>query len=168
VPHALTSLDESSFRRTLATKIAGLETVLAATDPASLRLLVTFGSIIGRAGLRGEADYATANDWLTDLTHRVQEDYPDCRCLALEWSVWSGAGMGERLGVLESLMREGIWPIPPSDGISVLSQLLADPQTPTSVVVMGRAEGLPTITLEPRELPLLRFVDRPRVHYPGV
>ena len=33
---------------------------------------------------------------------------------------------------------------------------------------MGRAEGLPTITLEPRELPLLRFIDRPRVHYPGI
>jgi len=168
VPHALTSLDGASFRRTLATKITGLETVLAATDPAALRLLVTFGSIIGRAGLRGEADYATANDWLTDLTYRFQEEYPDCRCLALEWSVWAGTGMGERLGVLESLMREGIQPIPLDDGVAMLRQLLAATDTPTSVVVMGRAEGLPTITLEPGELPLLRFLDRPRVHYPGV
>ncbi|MER6288535.1 type I polyketide synthase [Streptomyces sviceus] len=168
MPQALANLDESSFRRTLATKITGLETVLAATDPATLRLLVTFGSIIGRAGLRGEADYATANDWLTDLTHHIQEQYPNCRCLALEWSVWSGAGMGERLGVLESLMREGIRPIPPGEGVAVLRHLLADPQAPTSVVVMGRAEGLPTLTLEPRELPLLRFLERPRVHYPGV
>ncbi|WP_328499723.1 type I polyketide synthase [Streptomyces sp. NBC_00457] len=168
VPHALANLDESSFRRTLATKITGLETVLAATDPATLRLLVTFGSIIGRAGLRGEADYATANDWLTDLTYRIRDEYPNCRCLALEWSVWSGTGMGERLGVLESLMREGIRPIPPDEGVAVLRRLLADPHAPTSVVVMGRAESLPTITLEPRELPLLRFVDRPRVHYPGV
>ncbi|MEU0213037.1 type I polyketide synthase [Streptomyces canus] len=168
VPQALANLDESSFRRTLATKITGLETVLAATDPATLRLLVTFGSIIGRAGLRGEADYATANDWLTDLTHHIQEEYPYCRCLALEWSVWSGTGMGERLGVLESLMREGIRPIPPEEGVAVLRHLLANPQAPTSVVVMGRAEGLPTLTLEPRELPLLRFLDRPRVHYPGV
>ncbi|MFG2720615.1 SDR family NAD(P)-dependent oxidoreductase [Streptomyces sp. NPDC048416] len=168
VPHALADLDESSFRRTLAPKITGLETVLAATDPATLRFLVTFGSIIGRAGLRGEADYATANDWLTDLTYRIQEEYPDCRCLALEWSVWSGTGMGERLGVLESLMREGIRPIPPQEGVAVLRRLLADPHTPTSVVVMGRAENLPTLALEPRELPLLRFVDRPRVHYPRV
>ncbi|MEV6741340.1 type I polyketide synthase [Streptomyces sp. NPDC051104] len=168
VPHALANLDESSFRRTLATKITGLETVLAATDPATLRLLVTFGSIIGRAGLRGEADYATANDWLTDLTHRIRDEYPNCRCLALEWSVWSGTGMGERLGVLEALMREGIRPIPSDEGVAVLRSLLADPHAPTSVVVMSRAEGLPTIALEPRELPLLRFVDRPRVHYPGV
>ncbi|MEO7262876.1 MAG: SDR family NAD(P)-dependent oxidoreductase, partial [Jatrophihabitantaceae bacterium] len=168
VPHALANLDESSFRSTLATKITGLETVLAATDPATLRLLVTFGSIIGRAGLRGEADYATANDWLTDFTYRIQDEYPNCRCLALEWSVWSGTGMGERLGVLESLIREGIQPIPLDEGVAVLRRLLTDADTPTSVVVMGRAEGLPTIAFEPSELPLLRFLDRPRVHYPGI
>jgi enediyne polyketide synthase len=168
VPQALSNLDESSFRRTLAPKIAGLEAVLAATDPASLRLLVTFGSIIGRAGLRGEADYATANDWLTDLTHRVGEDYPHLRCLAMEWSVWSGAGMGERLGVLESLMREGISPIPVEAGVAMFHRLLADPHAPAAVVVMGRAEQLPTITLQQAELPLLRFIDRLRVYYPGV
>ncbi|MFE3109443.1 SDR family NAD(P)-dependent oxidoreductase [Kitasatospora indigofera] len=167
-PHGLANLDESSFRRTLATKITGLENVLAATDPASLRLLVTFGSIIGRAGLRGEADYATANDWLTDLTLRVQEDYPDCRCLALEWSVWSGAGMGERLGVLEALIREGIEPIPTEQGVALLKQLLADPAAPTAMVVMGRAGGLPTLDLGRRELPLLRFLERPQAYYPGI
>jgi enediyne polyketide synthase len=167
-PQGLASLDESSFRRTLAPKIGGLEAVLAATDPAELKLLVTFASIIGRAGLRGEGDYATANDWLTDYTHRIQERFPETRCLALEWSVWSGAGMGERLGVLESLMRDGIAPISPADGIAVLNQLLADPQAPTSVVVMGRAEGLPTLTLPEREVPLLRFLERVQVHYPDV
>ena len=167
-PQSLTNLEESSFRRTLAPKIAGLEAVLAATDPGSLKLLITFGSIIGRAGLRGEADYATANDWLTELTKRTHEQYPDCRCIALEWSVWAGAGMGERLGVLEALIREGISPIPLQDGVDILMELLADPQTPDAVVIMSRAEGLPTITLEQRELPLTRFIERPQVHYAGV
>ncbi|WP_027661002.1 type I polyketide synthase [Salinispora fenicalii] len=167
-PTPLAALDEATFRRTLAPKIDGLDSVLTATDPRALRLLVTFGSIIGRAGLRGEAHYATANDWMTDLTRRVGEDHPHIRCLALEWSVWSGAGMGERLGVLESLTREGISPIPIEDGIAVLKEVLASPSTPQAMVVMSRAEGLPTVTLERRELPLLRFVDRPQVHYPGV
>ncbi|MDQ1721237.1 MAG: enediyne polyketide synthase, partial [Pseudonocardiales bacterium] len=167
-PNSLLSLDQSSFERTLAPKIGGLEAVLAATDPGSLRLLVTFGSIIGRAGLRGEADYATANDWLTDLTCRVAEDYPDCRCVALEWSVWSGSGMGERLGVLESLMREGISPIRTEEGIEILNKVLTDPSAPTAMVVMGRAEGLPTITLEQHEIPLSRFLDRTQVYYPGI
>ncbi|HEX6521296.1 MAG TPA: type I polyketide synthase [Streptosporangiaceae bacterium] len=167
-PQSLANLDESSFKRTLAPKITGLEAVLAATDPESLKLLITFGSIIGRAGLRGEADYATANDWLTDLTKRTRDQHPGCRCLALEWSVWAGAGMGERLGVLEGLIREGISPIPLQDGINILMELLADPRTPDAVVIMSRAEGLPTITLEQRELPLTRFIERPQVHYPGV
>jgi enediyne polyketide synthase len=167
-PAPLTVLDEAAFGQTLAPKIGGLEALLAAVDPAALKLVVTFGSIIGRAGLRGQADYATANDWLTYLTKRIQDKYPHCRCLALEWSVWSGAGMGERLGVLESLTREGISPISVDDGIEILRRLLASPQTPASLVVMGRAGGLPTITLEPRELPLTRFIDRPRVHYPGI
>ncbi len=167
-PQGIASLDEATFKRTLAPKIGGLEAVLAATDPAALKLLVTFGSIIGRAGLRGEAHYSTANDWLTDLTRKVGEDYPNCRTVALEWSVWSGAGMGERLGVLESLIREGISPIPTEDGIAILEQVLADPNAPTALVVMGRAEGLPTITLEEQELPLLRFLDRPQVHYPDI
>ncbi|MFD7667721.1 SDR family NAD(P)-dependent oxidoreductase [Streptomyces sp. NPDC059788] len=167
-PRALTDLDETSFRRTLAVKLAGLEAVLAAVDPGDLRLLVAFGSIIGRAGLRGEADYATANDWLTELVGRVRADLPNCRCVTLEWSVWSGAGMGERLGVLESLVREGIDPVPADEGVAMLRSLLADPDTPDPVVVMGRAAGLPTITLDTPELPLLRFTDRVRSHYPGV
>nr|AAO25848.1 PksE [Kitasatospora sp. CECT 4991] len=167
-PQSLATLDEDSFRRTLATKIDGVEAVLAAVDTAALRLFVTFGSIIGRAGLRGEADYATANDWLTDLTVRFQQDHPHCRCLALEWSVWSGSGMGERLGVLEALVREGIEPIPTEDGVALLGRLLATPGTDTALVVMGRAGGLPTLTLEQRELPLLRFLERPQVHYPGI
>lgn len=167
-PGSLTALTESAFERTLAPKIAGLQAVLAATNPNSLKLLVTFGSIIGRAGLRGEADYATANDWMTELTYQFAEQNPNCKCLALEWSVWSGSGMGERLGVLESLIREGISPIPTEQGIALLNQLLAEPNAPVAIVVMGRAEGLPTITLQEQDVPLLRFIDRTQVHYPGI
>jgi enediyne polyketide synthase len=167
-PVPLAILDENAFHATLAPKIGGLEALLAAVDPASLKLVITFGSIIGRAGLRGQADYATANDWLTDMTRRLQETSPQCRCVALEWSVWSGAGMGEKLGVLESLVREGISPISLDAGIEMLRSVLATPTAPSSLVVMSRSGDLPTITLEPSELPLSRFIDRPRVHYPGI
>jgi enediyne polyketide synthase len=141
---------------------------MAAVDASALRLLITFGSIIGRAGLRGQADYAVANDWLTELTRRIQEAHPHCRCLALEWSVWAGAGMGERLGVLESLIREGISPISVQDGVAALGALLARSDLPTAIVVMGRVGSMPTISLETRELPLARFTERPRVYYPGI
>ncbi|MFE2407385.1 SDR family NAD(P)-dependent oxidoreductase [Kitasatospora sp. NPDC059408] len=167
-PAALTALTADDFRRTLAPKTGGLAAVLAAVTPERLKLLITFGSIIGRAGLRGEAHYATANDWMTELTLRFGERHPRARALAIEWSVWSGAGMGERLGVVESLMREGITPISTDEGIRVLRELLADPAAGPAVVVSGRAAGLPTLALDRPELPLGRFVERVLAHYPGV
>lgn len=126
-PRALTGLSEEDFRATLAPKIAGLNAVLDAVDPERIKLLVTFGSIIGRAGLRGEAHYSTANDWMSELTVDFGVRHPGARVLALEWSVWSGAGMGERLGVVEALMRDGITPISTEAGIAVLREVLADP-----------------------------------------
>jgi enediyne polyketide synthase len=167
-PAALFSLTEESFRNTVAPKIGGLKAVLAAVDQDKIKLLVTFGSIIGRAGLRGEAHYATANDWMSELTVRFGQEHPAARVLALEWSVWSGAGMGEKLGVVEALKRDGITPISTENGIEVLRQLLADPATPPVLVIGGRTGGLPTLPIERTELPLMRFVDRAVVHYPGI
>lgn len=167
-PTAVGSLTESAFQSTLAPKTDGLEAVLEVLDPARLRLLVTFGSIIGRAGLRGEAHYSTANDWLTEMTVEYGREHPHTRVLALEWSVWSGAGMGERLGVVEALMRDGITPVSAEEGITVLRRILEDPSAGPVLVVSGRTGDMPTLAMEERELPLGRFVDRVLVHYPGV
>ena len=167
-PGALANLTEDDFARTLAPKTDGLRAVLGAVGEDNVRLLVTFGSIIGRAGLRGEAHYATANDRMTELTVRFQREHPKARAVALEWSVWSGAGMGERLGVVEALMRDGITPISIEDGIAVLRRVLADPSAGPVLLVSGRAAGLPTLRLPSQELPVTRFVDRVLVHYPGV
>ncbi|HEX7185862.1 MAG TPA: SDR family NAD(P)-dependent oxidoreductase [Thermoanaerobaculia bacterium] len=167
-PKLLGSIEQAAFVRTLAPKICGIENVMAAVDPGRLRLLVTFGSIIARTGLRGEGDYAIANEWLALLTERFAQEHPDCRCLTLEWSVWAGVGMGERLGVLESLIRQGIAPIPPDAGIAVLRELLSRPLPSSSVVVTGRFGDPPTLEVERPELPLLRFLEKPRAFYPGV
>jgi enediyne polyketide synthase len=167
-PAGLANLDMDALRRTYAPKVDGLRAVLSAVDQDALRLLVTFGSIIGRAGLRGEGHYANANDWLADLTSEFSWQHPQCRTVCLEWSVWSGVGMGERLSVVESLLRDGVTAITPDHGVQALRELLARPDTPAVVVVTGRADGLDTIRYERPELPLLRFVERTLVYYPGV
>ncbi|GAA0565903.1 type I polyketide synthase [Actinomadura livida] len=167
-PAALRNLEMPDLLATFAPKAGGLRAVLDAVEPDELRLLVTFGSIIGRAGLPGQADYAAANDWLAALTRDVPRTHPGCRALCLEWSVWSGVGMGERLAVVESLARDGVSPITTGQGIDVLRRLLADPDVPPVVAVTGRTGRLDTLRHESADLPLLRFVDRVLVHYPGV
>ncbi|MBS1911422.1 MAG: SDR family NAD(P)-dependent oxidoreductase [Bacteroidetes bacterium] len=168
VPQAIDLLSADDFARTLRPKVHGARNILAALDPGHLKLLITFSSIIGRAGLRGEADYALANEWLTRLTEQWGEEHPECRCIALEWSIWSGVGMGERLGRVEALMREGIHPIPPEAGIDMLLRVVAGRPADVALVVTSRFGSLPTIRTARPELPLLRFLESPLVHYPGI
>ncbi|HEV2845481.1 MAG TPA: SDR family NAD(P)-dependent oxidoreductase, partial [Thermoanaerobaculia bacterium] len=167
-PKLLASLDEAAFRRTLAPKAAGLRNVLAAVDADRLRLLVTFGSVIARTGLKGEADYAVANEWLARATERFAGEHPGCRCLALEWSVWAGVGMGAKLGTLDSLIAQGITPIPPETGVRMTRELISRSLPAVSLVVTGRFGDTPTLEAERPELPLLRYLERPRVFVPGV
>ncbi|MFC9438488.1 SDR family NAD(P)-dependent oxidoreductase [Nocardia sp. NPDC057030] len=167
-PAAIGSLTGDHVARTVAPKVDGLHHLLGSVEQAELRLVVGFGSIIGRAGLRGEGHYAIANDWLRSAIDALAEELPDCRCLTIEWSVWAGTGMGERLGVLDSLVREGIEPIPTDLGVDLMLDLLRTPACPSSVVVIGRTGGLPTIRFDDTELPLLRFLERPRLHVPWI
>ncbi|GII65120.1 polyketide synthase [Sphaerisporangium krabiense] len=167
-PAALTGLDMGAFRRTFAPKVDGLRNVLDAVDPGALRLLVTFGSIIGRAGLQGEAHYSTANDWMAEITREVGETHPGCRAICMEWSVWSEVGMGEKLSVVDALGRMGVTAITPEQGVQIMRRLVTDPDVPATVVISGRTQGIDTARYDLPELPLLRFVDKPLVHYHGV
>jgi enediyne polyketide synthase len=181
-PRRLADIDAPGLRATLEPKVHGLANLLAAlagppaadaapADAAgcsSLRLVVAFGSIIARTGLHGEAEYALANDWMRRHLDAFAARHPACRCLTLDWSVWSGTGMGERLGTLEALGRQGITPIPPDTGVAMLLRLLAAPALRGAVVVTGRFGTPPTLILDRPPLPLLRFLENPRVHYPGI
>ncbi|MBT9314702.1 type I polyketide synthase [Leptothoe spongobia] len=167
-PQLLTTLTPADFHKTLAPKVHGLNNLLLTANPKHLKFLITFGSLIARTGLRGEADYALANEWLANLMEDFQQANPSCRCLNLEWSIWSGVGMGERLGRVDALLREGITPIVPDMGISILRQLMAQSPMTTSVIITGRFGQAPTLRMEKTELPFLRFLEHPRVYYPGI
>jgi enediyne polyketide synthase len=133
-----------------------------------LKTLITFGSIIARTGLPGEADYGLANQWLGLMVKDFQEKYPHCRCLNLEWSVWSGIGMGERLGRVDTLRQQGITPISPEQGIVALHSLLNQSLPSTSIVIAGRFGEPVTLKWKQPELPFLRFLEQTRVYYPGI
>ncbi|RUT02784.1 polyketide synthase [Dulcicalothrix desertica PCC 7102] len=166
VPQLLSSLDKKAFINTLAPKVQGARNLIAAINPKHLRLFITFGSIIANTGLRGEAHYGLANEWLALLMEKFQEQHSSCRCLNIAWSIWSGVGMGERLGRIDTLIQQGITPISPDRGIDVLRSLISHSLPKTSVVVTGRFGLMPTLKIEQSELPFLRFLESQKVYYP--
>ncbi|HEX8091584.1 MAG TPA: type I polyketide synthase, partial [Blastocatellia bacterium] len=168
VPQLLSFLNEASWLRNMGPKLQGARNVLAEIDPNRLKLLITFGSLIARTGMRGEADYAVANEWLGHLVEQWQAEHPHCRCLNIEWSVWSGVGMGERLGSIDALIQQGIAPIPADESIRIMKNLLRCKQPSTSVVVTGRFGDASLVKLAQPALPFLRFLEDTRVFYPGV
>ena len=167
-PARIEDLGDDDVARTYAVKVDGFTHVMDEVQGDTLRLVVTFGSIIGRAGLDGEAHYAAANDRVRVLTEAFAATNPTVRTRVLEWSVWAGAGMGERLGVLTSLKDKGITPIGLDDGLEMLVTLLEADDAPTTAVVAGRMGGMGTIRRERRPLPLGRFLESARIDYPGI
>ncbi|GBF80275.1 type I polyketide synthase [Aphanothece sacrum] len=167
-PKLIQNLEKEDVLETLAPKVQGLKNVLAAINSDSLKHLITFGSIIAETGLPGEADYGLGNEWLGHYVAEFKEKYPHCHCLNVAWSVWSGVGMGEKLGRIDSLMQQGITPIPPDQGIDILRRLITQSFDSTTVIVSGRFGEPPTLKIEPLELPFLRFLEQQKVSYPGV
>jgi enediyne polyketide synthase len=168
-PRLAHEIDAAGLERTYAPKVRGLEYLLAALAPEPLRLLVTLGSVIGRFGLRGQSEYALANARLTWLTQQHALRQPHCRCLAVESSVWAEIGMGVRLGSLDALRHEGITALPPARSAALLARLALSPSGPDTVLVAGRLGAqAPLPFRDAAPLPFQRFLERPRVHYPGL
>ncbi|MBI3869321.1 MAG: SDR family NAD(P)-dependent oxidoreductase [Verrucomicrobia bacterium] len=167
-PRLISGLNAEQFQKTVAPKVVGLKNILSVVAADKLKILVAFGSIIARTGLPGEADYATANEWLRALTNQFQARHPGCRCLTLEWSVWSGAGMGERLGRIETLAQNGLTAISVDEGVRIFCELLQQPRSATSLIVAGRFGAPSNLKFPESERPLRRFLERTRVFYPGV
>ncbi|MEV3925654.1 SDR family NAD(P)-dependent oxidoreductase [Actinomadura coerulea] len=149
-----------------APKHHGLRALLDAAGAEGLRLVLTFGSVIGRFGLAGEAHYALANGRMRELVRILARDLPDCRVANLDWTVWSGAGMGERLKVLDDLARAGVSPVPADRGTELLARA-AEARPPShSMVISGRLPQLGRAG-EP-VLDGHRFLRRVRAWTPGV
>jgi enediyne polyketide synthase len=167
-PRTVGNMTVANLESTLAPKLDGLRNVLASVDPHGLKLLCTFSSIIARIGLPGEADYALGNEWLSHETEEFKRSHPHCRCRAIEWSVWSGTGMGQRLGRLDALTRQGIAPLSIDDGVAEFLRLIDAPDLPTRVIVSGRFGSPRTLRFERPARLGYRFVDSVLVDYPGI
>ena len=163
-PARFAALTGASFADHAAAKHHGLRMVLDTLDTSRLRVVLTYGSVIGRFGLVGEAHYALANGRMREAVRAAAGRLPDCWVCNIDWTVWSGAGMGERLEALDQLLRAGVSPLPADRGVELLIQLLASRPPVSSVLITGR---LPQLN-QTRTAVGFRFVQRTPVRMAGV
>ena len=166
-PVRVPDLTLAELDRTVSVKVDGLRNLLQCIDPSALKMVVAFGSIIARIGLPGEAHYALANDWMSAMVAEFSFRYPRCHAFTVDWSVWTGAGMGERLGSVDSLARRGVSALSVQDGVRWFSYLACRRRMPARLVVTGRFGEPPTVDLGTCQS-LDRFIENPVVVYPGV
>ena len=163
-PKLFQEIDDAALRRLLGPKTTGLLAAIAAAGP-QLRHLIVFGSILGRMGLKGETHYALANAWQSALAEAFAGAQRQCRVLALEWSIWNGAGMGHRHGSLERLARYGVDAIALDDGVDAFEKLVMGGASGT-LIVASRFGPPSYVSLGEDGLPMLRFIDKVVLHYP--
>ncbi|MEV4285534.1 SDR family NAD(P)-dependent oxidoreductase [Nonomuraea bangladeshensis] len=163
-PRRFLDLGDDDYARHSAPKHEALRHLLDLLDPGRLRVLVTYGSVIGRFGLPGEAHYALANGRLRELARVLAARLPGCVVRNIDWTAWSGAGMGERLDVLDGLMRAGVVPLPVERGLDLLHEALSGPPGTWNVLATGR---LPQLQSAPGPGPESGFARIP-VFVPGV
>jgi enediyne polyketide synthase len=158
-PRLLGDVTAATLRDTVWPKAIGLRQLLHAVGD-QLRLVLAFGSVIGRTGIVGAAEYCIANDWMRHDMERWAVSNPGCRAHLLEWSVWAEVGMGERLGAVDRLRGQGVTPIAPEYGVAALLDLLADRTAAVTTMLTSRFPAVPTLSVPERaDTGPLRFAE---------
>jgi acyl transferase domain-containing protein/acyl carrier protein len=91
---------------------------LTAQDP--LTHFVAFGSISGRFGANGHADYSTANDMLAKRVDGYRRQRPEVASLTFHWHAWGDVGMATRAETQLGLQRVDMQFMPAAEGLQHL------------------------------------------------
>ena len=168
-PKSLSTLTYDDFKKTLSVKYKGIENVVRALEMDKMKLAVGFGSIIAQIGMKGNADYAWANDQLAIYLQDLGKQYPSCRCFTLEWSVWDETGMGVALNSVDTLKKEGVWPIPVKQALHFIKATVLNKDFKEHrLIISGRFGAIPTLVYAKDKMPLGRFISRIRNYVPAV
>ena len=119
--------DWQRLDRVLAPKVRGAWNLHERTKDLPLDFFVAFSSMASLLGSPGQVGYAAANAFLDALAHHRRQ--AGLAGLAVNWGPWDEAGMAASRGERDQARRvaAGIGVIPPSQGLDILSQLMAQP-----------------------------------------
>ena len=104
-------------RATLRPKTLGTRALIQVTAQDPLRWFIAFGSLSGRFGSAGQADYAMANEHMAKQVTALREHRPECRCVTIHWPGWDDVGMAARPENRYMLRKASHHLIPVSEGI---------------------------------------------------
>jgi hypothetical protein len=130
--------DPREFDRVFDVKAEGFFNLLAAAGDMPLGATVAFGSVAGRFGNAGQADYAAANALLCALTSHLRRARPQTRAIAIDWTAWAGIGMATRGSIPAVMAEAGVETLPPERGVPVVRRELTNGGGGGEVVVAGR------------------------------
>jgi NAD(P)-dependent dehydrogenase (short-subunit alcohol dehydrogenase family) len=87
--------DAESWLRVVETKALSAFTIASELNPRTLRFFIMFGSVAGRYGNSGQADYGVANELLNRLALQLRAIWPQTvKVAVLNWGPWAGTRYG--------------------------------------------------------------------------
>jgi len=155
-----------AFARVMAPKLVGAWNLHVLTRELPLDFFVMFSSVAALLGSPAQSNYAAANAFLDALAHhRRAMGLP---ALSINWGPWADVGMAAALGEAQRqrLAKQGIIPMPPSEGFRLFEHLLTTPRTQVAVLSLNWQSLLAALPAgkEPPVLATLLQDMRARLH----
>lgn len=114
-----------SFERVFNTKADSIFGLAHQLRPEGLKCLVLFASVAGRAGNRGQCDYACANELVNRMAWWFHHRWPQTKVCSINWGPWeSGMASPE---INRQFRERGVVPIPSLSGRAFLRAELSSP-----------------------------------------
>ncbi|MBN2531292.1 MAG: SDR family NAD(P)-dependent oxidoreductase [Spirochaetales bacterium] len=138
------------FAAVAAPKIQGTCYLNELTSHLKLDFFVVFSSIVSLTGNIGQIDYTAANSFIDSfIQYRKKNNYPG-KSLGINWSLWSGTGMGKNKKAEMQLAGMGIEPLTVKQGLGGFYHALANTEGQV-VIINGRNETFLQPYLEGKE-----------------
>lgn len=154
---------EEDVKKTLETKVLGLQHLLALTAGDPLAAVVAFGSAAALWGNHGQTDYALANELMSKLL-AARRAATGVLATTVLWPAWGEAGMAARGVGRLSLAAAGRRFLPTQEGCGHLVRELAAGLPEPEVLVFDSPATVPApVTAAPLRVQLLRHPSSARI-----
>ena len=126
--------DWASFERVLTPKVYGVCALDALTKDDPLEVFAVFSSVVSLFGNVGQSDYAAANSFLDSFVHYRNRCGRPGRSVGINWTLWTGVGMGANDKAATQIERMGIRAIDHENALNAFVYALNSPAAQVAVL----------------------------------